>query len=117
MVSLGLLCVPAVHHLLPPTTGVLAEAMAVDGHVIGDDGERRLDKYGIPMEVSGEGATPPSRRRVRSGLVREDGRLQPPHRERPDGAGGRREWVWVRPAGQGLVRSRRQATSTRPHAR
>jgi ATP-dependent RNA helicase DDX3X len=27
--------------------------------VIGDDGERRLDKYGIPMEVSGEGAAPP----------------------------------------------------------
>ncbi|KAG0515006.1 hypothetical protein BDA96_10G241500 [Sorghum bicolor] len=41
-----------------PGVGVLAEA--VDGLEIGGDGERRLDKYDIPVEVSGEGAPAPA---------------------------------------------------------
>ena len=35
-------------------------AEAVDGLEIGGDGERRLDKYDIPVEVSGEGAPAPA---------------------------------------------------------
>ncbi|CAD6336394.1 unnamed protein product [Miscanthus lutarioriparius] len=41
-----------------PGVGGLAEA--VDGLEIGGDGERRLDKYDIPVEVSGEGAPAPA---------------------------------------------------------
>ncbi|CAL5048526.1 unnamed protein product [Urochloa decumbens] len=42
----------------PPGVGELAEA--VEGLGIGGGGERRLDKYDIPVEVSGEGAPPPA---------------------------------------------------------
>lgn len=42
----------------PAGAGELAEAVA--GIEIGGDGERRLDKYDIPVEVSGEGAPPPA---------------------------------------------------------
>ncbi|TVU08068.1 hypothetical protein EJB05_41453 [Eragrostis curvula] len=38
---------------------VAEAAEAVEGLEIGGDGERRLDKYDIPVEVSGEGAPPP----------------------------------------------------------
>jgi len=41
-----------------PGAGELAEA--VEGLDIGGVGERRLDKYDIPVEVSGEGAPPPA---------------------------------------------------------
>ena len=41
-----------------PGVGVLAAA--VDGLEIGGDGERRLDKYDIPVQVSGEGAPAPA---------------------------------------------------------
>ncbi|KAF8648159.1 hypothetical protein HU200_065014 [Digitaria exilis] len=41
-----------------PGAGELAAA--VEGLEIGGDGERRLDKYDIPVEVSGEGAPPPA---------------------------------------------------------
>lgn len=41
-----------------PGVGELAEA--VDGLEIGGDGERRLDKYDMPVDVSGKGAPGPA---------------------------------------------------------
>lgn len=43
---------------MPGAVGGLAEK--VDALEIGGDGERRLDKYDIPVEVSGEGAPAPA---------------------------------------------------------